>query len=303
MPTLRALECLVAVLDAGSITEAAAALHMSQPALSHQLAALEKEIGAPVVERLPRGVRATPVGRAVEADARAALAAADRVVGTGKATARGAGGQLRVACAESMTAGLLAPVLRTWLRRNPLVRLQLTEATSADELARLVESGAADVAIGPRPTRWAGPAEIIGTEEIVAVLPTGHPLAERKRVTLAQLCDEPLVHYDPANGLAQWLDAETTRRGLTPAIAMRTRQAVTAAQLAAAGLGPALVPTTAIPGGLAAVLRRLTPPIERDLMCLLGNPSDPLVRRFTTDVAKRGVGVPASVTAKLDQQA
>ncbi|WP_369640630.1 LysR family transcriptional regulator, partial [Nocardia sp. JMUB6875] len=90
MPTLRALECLVAVLDAGSITEAAAALHMSQPALSHQLAALEREIGAPVLERLPRGVRATVVGRAVAADARAALSAAQRVVSTGRATAGGA---------------------------------------------------------------------------------------------------------------------------------------------------------------------------------------------------------------------
>ncbi|UGT42429.1 LysR family transcriptional regulator [Nocardia yamanashiensis] len=301
MPTLRALECLVAVLDAGSITEAAAALHLSQPALSHQLAALEKEIGAPVVERLPRGVRATPVGRAIEADARAALAAADRVVGTGKATARGAGGQLRVACAESLTAGLLAPVLRTWIRRNPLVRLHIAEATSADELAALVESNDADVAICPRPTRWTGAEELIGTEEIVAVFAPGHPLADRPRLTVADLTGEPLVHYHPGNGLAAWLDTELARGGHTPRIAMRTRQAVTAAQLAAAGVAPALVPATAIPSGLSAALSRLTPPLERDLVCLLGNPSDPLVRRFTADIAKRGVPVPASITAKLDR--
>src|SRR3954447_8336835 len=119
MPTLRALECLVAVLDASSITEAAAVLHMSQPALSHQLAALEKELGAAVVERLPRGVRATTAGRAIESDARAALAAADRVVATGRAVAGGAAGQLRIGCAESLTAGLLAPVLRQWRRRHP----------------------------------------------------------------------------------------------------------------------------------------------------------------------------------------
>lgn len=68
MPTLRALECLVAVLEFGSVTEAAARLHLSQPALSHQIAALERELGTPVLQRLPRGVRATAAGRAIATD-------------------------------------------------------------------------------------------------------------------------------------------------------------------------------------------------------------------------------------------
>lgn len=298
MPTLRALECLVAVLDAGSITEAAAALHMSQPALSHQLAAMEREIGAPVLERLPRGVRATVVGRAVAADARAALSAAQRVVSTGRATAAGAGGHLRIACAESMTAGLLAPVLRTWLRRNPAVGLGLTEATSADELARLVESGEADVAIGPRPTRWTGSAAVIGVEEVVAVLPPGHPLAGRKRIGFEQLANEPLVHYHPDNGLGGWLDAEAARQGVVLTAAVRTRQAVTVARLAAAGVGVALAPTTALSGSMQ--LRRLRPGVERELVCLIGTPGDVLVRRFVAEVVRRGVPVPAAVAAALE---
>ncbi|WP_067700451.1 LysR family transcriptional regulator [Nocardia jejuensis] len=297
MPTLRALECLVAVLDAGSITDAAAALHLSQPALSHQLAALEREIGAPVVERLPRGVRATAVGRTIEADARAALAAAERVVGAGRAVAHGAGGQLRVACAESMTAGLLAPVLRTWLRRNPLVRLTLTETTSADELVRLLDSGVADVAIGPRPTRWTGAEAVIGVEEIVAVLPPGHVLAEHKSVSFDQLTSEPLVHYHPDHGLAGWLDAEAARYGMVPSVGMRTRQASTAAQLAAAGVGVALVPTTALGTGFRGTLRRMRPRVQRDLLCLIGTPSDVLVRPFVADVLRRGVPIPAAVHA------
>ncbi|MFI1916976.1 LysR family transcriptional regulator [Nocardia sp. NPDC020380] len=300
MPTLRALECLVAVLDAGSMTEAAAVLHMSQPALSHQLAALEREIGAPVVERLPRGVRATVVGRAVEADARAALAAADRVIGSGRATARGAGGQLRVACAESLTAGLLAPVLRTWIRRNPLVRLTLTEATSADALAEMVDSDRADVAVGPRPSHWAGSAETVGVEEVVAVLPPNHPLAEAKSLDFERLRDEPLVHYHADNGLAGWLDAEAARHGVPLSPVMRTRQASTAAQLAAAGLGIALIPTTGLVAGLPGVLRRLRPALRRELVCLIGNPSDPVVRRFAADVVKRGVPVPTALVARLE---
>jgi DNA-binding transcriptional LysR family regulator len=73
---LRALECLVALVDTGSVTKAAAALHLSQPALSHQIAALERELDTPVVERQSRGVRVTAAGLAAAEEARVALRAA-----------------------------------------------------------------------------------------------------------------------------------------------------------------------------------------------------------------------------------
>jgi DNA-binding transcriptional LysR family regulator len=109
MTTLRTLECLVALVDTGSVTGAAAALRMSQPALSHQIASLERELGTPVVERLPRGVRVTAAGRAVAEDARVALEAADRAVRVGHRVGAGVGGRPRIACAETMTAWLLVP--------------------------------------------------------------------------------------------------------------------------------------------------------------------------------------------------
>ncbi|MFD1050699.1 LysR family transcriptional regulator, partial [Kibdelosporangium lantanae] len=63
MATLRALECLVALVDHGSVTRAATALGLSQPALSHQIGSLERELGTPVVHKLGRGVRVTAAGR------------------------------------------------------------------------------------------------------------------------------------------------------------------------------------------------------------------------------------------------
>ena len=74
MTTLRTLECLIAIVDHGSVSAAAAALNMSHPALSYQIAALEKELGVPVVERMRRGVRVTAAGRASAEQARIALA-------------------------------------------------------------------------------------------------------------------------------------------------------------------------------------------------------------------------------------
>jgi DNA-binding transcriptional LysR family regulator len=302
MATLRALECFVAVVEFGSVTEAAARLHMSQPALSHQIVALERELGTPVVERLPRGVRPTVAGRAVVADARAAVAAAERVVATGRAVATGAGGQLRIGCAESMTAGLLAPVLRGWHRRRPDVHLALTEVTSADALAELVSSGQADIGIGPMPSRWDGPVSLVGQEEVVVAMATAAAgAAATGPMTFAEVAERPAVGYHPDNGLGGWLDEIAAQHGVTLAAVTRTRQASTAAQLAAAGLGVALVPTTALPSSFPGAVRPLEPPLTRAVVVLLANPSDPLAQRFDADVRRRGVPVPAAIAAQLSE--
>jgi NAD(P)-dependent dehydrogenase (short-subunit alcohol dehydrogenase family) len=76
MFSMRALECLVAIVEQRSLTQAAAVLHISQPALSHQIAAIERELGTRVIERLPRGIRPTAAGLA----AAATNAAVDAIV-------------------------------------------------------------------------------------------------------------------------------------------------------------------------------------------------------------------------------
>ena len=84
MLSMKALECLVTIVDHGSLTKAAAVLHMSQPALSHQIAAIEREVGTPVIERLPQEIRPTAAGLAVAAEAR-------RVGGGGQGLVAGRG--------------------------------------------------------------------------------------------------------------------------------------------------------------------------------------------------------------------
>jgi len=309
MTTLRALECLVTVLDSGSVTRAAALLHLSQPALSHQLAGLERELGTPLLERLPRGVRPTIAGRAVAADARAALAAADRVVAVGRSVAKGTDGRLRIACAESMTASLLAPVLRTWHRRSPGIQLALIELTSADALGALVETGEADLAVGPEPTRWNGGLDVIGSEEVVAAMSPDHPLATADNLTLDRLVEHPFIGYHPDNGIDGWLNGIFADHRLAPHPVLRTRQTAAAAQLAAAGLGVALVPTTAVPATYPGVVRRLHPQLARDVVVLTaarldgssrsGGLSDPIVRRFAADVVRRGLPVAKPIIDRL----
>ncbi|MDV6264576.1 LysR family transcriptional regulator [Rhodococcoides yunnanense] len=290
MPTLRALECFVAVVDAGSVTAGAARLHLSQPALSHQLATLEAEIGTPLLDRLPRGVRPTPTGRAVLADARAALAAAERLLRTGRAAADGDEGRLRLGCAESMTVPILAPILRKWTRKYPHIGLDLTEFASANVMAEAIDDGDIDIAVGPAPAPSSGTTTEIGTEDIVAVVPEGLDLTDAPAISWADLAGRPMVHYHPSNGLRGWFDSVAASHGVHLEAVSHTRNASTAAQLAHAGLGIALVPTTALPTRFAGIVKPLRPPLQRSVVVMVGTRADPLTRRFVADMVARGTG-------------
>jgi DNA-binding transcriptional LysR family regulator len=300
MVSLRALESLVAILDHGSLTRAAVKLRMSQPALSHQIAALERELGTPVIERLPRGVRPTAAGLAAAAEARIALAAADRAVLAGRQAAAGASGRIRIACAETMTAWVLVPVLRSWRRRFPDVELDLTEYTSADTMLEALAGGRADITVGPRPTRTEEHVEVLGREEMVVVASPGHRFARLDAVPLAELSAEPLVHYDPGNGIAAWIDRFATERGVVlPQPVLRTGSPRTAAQLAAAGMGVALVPFSALTPRTGATVRSIDPVEVRDVIAIVAAPHDDLLRRFAYDLRRRGL--PDSRVAHLTE--
>jgi DNA-binding transcriptional LysR family regulator len=290
MASLRALECLVAVLEQGSLTKAAAVLHMSQSALSHQIAGLERELGTPVLERRPRGVRPTAAGLATAAEARIALAAAERAVIAGQRAAAGSGGRIRIACAETMTAWVLVPVLRRWRRRFPDVRLDLKEYTSADGMLEALVSGGADVIVGPRPMRTDEHTEVLGQEEIVVVAAPEHRFAKLAAVPVAQLASEPLVHYSPGNGFGVWVDQFAARNGVVlPEPTLRTGSPRTAAQLAAAGMGIAIVPFSALAPRPGGTIRSFSPPELRDVVVIVAAPHDDLLRRFTGDLVRRGL--------------
>jgi DNA-binding transcriptional LysR family regulator len=302
MVSLRALECLVTIVEQGSLTKAAAVLHMSQPALSHQIAAIERELGTPVIERLPRGIRPTAAGLAVVAEARIALTAADRAVMTGRRVAAGAGGRIRIACAETMTAWLLVPVLRRWRRRFPDVELDLKEYDSADRMLDSLLAGRADVTVGPRPTRTDEHVEVLGSEEMVVVASPEHRFAGMAAVPLAELTGEPLVHYDRDNGNAVWLDRFAAERGVVlPQPTLRTGSPRTAAQLAAAGMGVAVVPFSALTPRPGGTIRSLDPPELRDVIVIVAAPHDDLLRRFVCDLKRRGL--PESRISHLSQPA
>ncbi|MFI6151696.1 LysR substrate-binding domain-containing protein [Kitasatospora sp. NPDC051170] len=293
-PTLRQFEYLVTVVDTGSFTRAAEQLHVTQPALSHQMRALESALGGPLLERLPRSVRLTPTGRAVLPHARAALAEAGRLEAVARRAAGLEEGELEVAAIYSVSLGILPPVLRAWHRRHPGVRIRLREYPHADRLQEAMAAGRADLAIGPEPAGWEGPIRELGVEEFTIVLPATDPLAmvtpatgRTATVALADLADRAWVHYAPDNGLAELLDQACARAGFHPRAAVRAEQTSAAPLLAAAGLGPALVPASIVPPQFDGLLLRPDPPIRRTLTAYTRTRPDPLTVAFADLLAHR----------------
>jgi DNA-binding transcriptional LysR family regulator len=299
MASLRALECLVAVADSGSITRAALLLHSSQPAVSHQLASLERETRTALLRREPRGVKLTAAGRAAVADARRAIEAADAAVRSARAAGQAAGGVLRVVCAQSLTVPLLAAVVRQWHRRRPEVAITLRESTSMDETLGLVDSGEVDLAVLPAPPAGRFTVTVLAEEEIVLAAPADHPLAGQPAVRLADLDGAPLVHFAPDNGLSGWLDQSLARAGVHPQTVMRTSVTATAPQLAAAGLGVAVCPVSAVNQGFPGAVRSFSPRWVRQVAAVTATEPEPLVARFVADLRGHGVSVPRDVRDQL----
>ncbi|WP_020670091.1 LysR family transcriptional regulator [Amycolatopsis nigrescens] len=288
MTTLRQLEYLVTVVDEGSFTRAAEQLHVTQPALSHQVRALERAVGGPLLERLPRSVRLTPMGRAMLPHARAALADAERAGVAARQASGLAAGELSIATVYSVTLGVLPPALRAWRRSHPGVHIRLFEHRHADELRAAMTAGQADLAVGPEPADWDGAARTLGVEEFAVLLPAGDRSAGRgPRLDLAVLADREWVHYAPGNGLADVLEQACAAAGFQPAAAIRTEQTAAAPVLASAGLGPALVPANVIPPRFDGEVRWPDPPVRRGLAAYTRGTPDPLTAAFVELLAEK----------------
>ncbi|MFG3052142.1 LysR substrate-binding domain-containing protein [Kitasatospora sp. NPDC048239] len=305
MTTLRQLEYLVTVVDTGSFTRAAELLHVTQPALSHQVRALERSVGGTLLERLPRAVRLTPMGRAVLPHARAALADAERLRTAARLAAGLDCGELELATVYSVSLGILPPVLRAWRREHPQVRIRLREYAHNDELRAAMAAGQADVAVGTPPPDWEGPIRELGVEEFVLALPAEDAEggeggeADRRAVPLAELAERPWVHYAPGNGLAELVDGVCAEAGFRPRAAVRTEQTAAAPLLAAAGLGPALVPANIVPPGFDGLVRRPEPPVRRPLVAYTRTRPDPLTAAFVDLLARQACLLPPHVSALL----
>ncbi|HEX5540763.1 MAG TPA: LysR family transcriptional regulator [Micromonospora sp.] len=245
MLDVRRLQILRAVVTAGSVTGAAANLGYTPSAISQQVAALEKQAGTALLERVGRGVQPTPAGRLLTEHAaiisrqlaEAAAALADLRAGRT--------GRLEIRYFATAGAALLPPALARLRREHPDVQVDLKLMDPDDPLTE-VEQGRADLAIvvGPRDRPRDGVRLVhLLDDPYRAVLPRGHRLTTKRTLDLADLTDEPWVDGEGAAGpcLETVLDA-CAAAGFSPNFAVESGDYATAQGFVAAGLGVSLIP-------------------------------------------------------------
>jgi DNA-binding transcriptional LysR family regulator len=190
---LRALRYFVTVADELHFGRAAERLHIAQPAVSRQIARLERELGERLFDRSPRRVRLTAAGHRVLAAARDALAAADRV----RSAAAGPTGVMRIGTAAGATARLERGI-DALQERAPAFGFVLVDLPQADRLNAL-RQGEIDLALARGVAAAPGVRVLPAwTEPLFAVVSARHPAAGRDVVTVAELADGDLRVHDPA---------------------------------------------------------------------------------------------------------
>lgn len=262
---LRQLRYFVAVAEERHFGRAAARLHMAQPPLSQQIRNLERDLGLQLLSRTTRRVDLTDAGAAYLERAREILAAVDEAGHEARRVAAGSVGRLAVGCVGSATYSLLPVLARALSDELPGVDFAFRGEMLVPDQIRGLRSGDIDIALLRPPV--ADPAiavRVLRRERLVAALPAGHPLADRRRLPISSLRDEPfIVHSGRRESVMFDVVVRLCRAaGFEPTIRHEVDETSTLVTLVAAGLGVAIVPEPVAAlqlGGVAIV-----PLAERD---------------------------------------
>lgn len=240
---------VLAVAETNSFTRAAERCLVVQSALSHQIARLERELGARLFERTSRRVRLTAAGEAFLPAARQCLDAAERAAAEVAAAVGEVRGRLTVGVIPTVAAVDIPAVLHDFRGRYPQVRVGLRVGAS-DDLTELVKQGIIDVAfLGlPESAQPQGVrAHVLARGRLVAIAAPGHPLAEERDVDLRRLSSEVFVEFPQGSPGRAQSDQAFAAAGLTRDVAFEVTAADLMARLVRQGLGIAMLPSAYMP--------------------------------------------------------
>lgn len=246
MFTLDQARAFVTVAEELHFGRAAERLHMTQPPLSRQIQKLERELGLVLLRRKPRAVSLTPAGEAFLDECRQLLLRVEHAPRRARLIADGQVGVVRLGYTAASAYSVLGPLLTTFRERAPRVTIELHEMVTPQQIEALHNEGL-DLGIGRPPfPKESIDSTLLLTEDLVVVVPDGHPLATRERpVTVEELEDEPIIMHSPTE--ARYFH-ELAARIMTvrpERISHTSSQVLTMVALASEGHGVALVPRSA----------------------------------------------------------
>jgi len=237
------LETFTLVADLGSFSGAARRLGLTQPAVSFQVKALEKELGADLIDRSRGKVLLTPAGRTAYAHARKILADREEMIADIPRTTGEVAGQLRIGASTIPGEFLLPPVLAEFKRHYGEVTVSLDIGDSAGVLGMVADEHVELGFVGMKPD---GPLKTrkFAEDTLVVIAPPHHPLSGKKKIELADLAGEQWVFRSESSGTRRKAEKALRKAGLAPedidmVAEMGSSQSVISA--VAAGMGISLV--------------------------------------------------------------
>jgi LysR family nitrogen assimilation transcriptional regulator len=262
--SLRQLRYFVAAVDSGSISQAAIALSIAQPAVGQQISELEANLGATLLARTARGVRPTEVGAIVYAQAQAVLRQVGQLPLLARAAPRTVVGTVSLGLISSLAARLTVPLVAACRERFPQVRLRIVEGTSV-MIREFVNTMRVDVGLVFESAAAPGVVRRPLFEQRLFALELADT-NKRGAVSLSEVAARPLVLPSAPNTIRGAIDRAFLARGLQPDIVAETSSLSGLFGTVRAGLGTAILPMGEIPVGIDAEGLRIR--LIRPQICL-----------------------------------
>lgn len=287
------------VAKAKSIRRAADRLHVAPSAVSRQLVQLEHSLGAPLLERTNVGIELTPAGVMVERYTAGVFLELERLQASIRDFKHLHKGEVKLCVMEGAISSFLPRVISEFNRRYP----EITFTVISDSLDGTVEAlirNEADIGVlyNNRPRPEIETLAVYG-EPIMCLVGRGHPLAERERMTFAELCDMPLALPVQSYGLRQLFDSVVAERGLDPHITLSANSLELTRRMAIQGgvvtIGPALSALKEIQQGLCKAIKIDEPAFAQVRAMICVHRDRPLcfaaaefLKKITTEFARLG---------------
>jgi DNA-binding transcriptional LysR family regulator len=270
---LRQIEAFKAVIEHGTVSSAAIALNVSQPAMSKSLAQLEGDSELRLFDRVKGRLAPTEVGMRLYAEVDRIFSGVQQVENAIDALHRQARGSLRIGVMPALSGAFVQRAVTAFLQIHPGTNCVIESRSSEWIMESLVGR---QLDVGLFSSRVQNPyldSEPLTESAIVCIMPVGHKLAARRVVVPADLAEFPFVSFDPETATGHRIRAVLDAHGVRPAIALVTNIALTVCEFVACGTGVALVHPLEVSDFSRIVVRRFEPATTLGLLLSYGRAS------------------------------
>src|SRR5713226_2191288 len=254
---LRQIRSFLSIAETLHFGRTAELIHLSQPALSLQIRALEETVGVRLFERNRRKTTLTAAGFAFRDDAAAALSQLGQAIRRARLAANGKLGLLRIGFISTVGSEIVPNIVRQFRELNPEVEFSLRAITTADQV-QMLETGSLDIGFFRLPIGGHSALEVVTVhrEPFVLVVPASHKLAKRKRVHLSEASGQDFVMYERAYapGFHDLIFGMLHDARIVPNVCQPAGQMPTLISLVDSRMGISILPASAVKHSVASVV-------------------------------------------------